>query len=62
MLKAIESTKEDAPKFGQETNKDNLLVSSGWNRERHEDDKKVRKGGNKKKTQKLFYKCSIKQL
>lgn len=41
MLKAIESTKEDAPKFGQETNKDNLLVGSGWSRERHDDDKKV---------------------
>ena len=42
MLKAIESTKEDAPKFGQENNKDNLLVGSGWNRERLDDDKKVR--------------------
>lgn len=41
MLKAIDSTKEDAPKFGQETNKDNMVVGSGWSRERHDDDKKV---------------------
>lgn len=40
MLKAIESTKEDAPKFGQETNKDNMVVGSGWSRERHDDDRK----------------------
>lgn len=42
MLKAIETTKEDAPKFGHETNKDNVLIGSGWNRERQEDEKRVK--------------------
>ncbi|GBP03064.1 Apoptotic chromatin condensation inducer in the nucleus [Eumeta japonica] len=40
MINAIESTKEESSKFGQETSKENLLVGSGWSRERHEDDKK----------------------
>lgn len=41
MIKVIESTKEEAPKFGQETNKDNVLVGSGWNRDRTDDEKRV---------------------
>ncbi|XP_013102079.1 apoptotic chromatin condensation inducer in the nucleus [Stomoxys calcitrans] len=40
MLKAIETTKEEVPKFGQETNKDNVIVGSGWNRDRHEEEKR----------------------
>lgn len=41
MLKAIDSTKEDLPKFGIETNKDNILIGMGWSRERQEEEKKV---------------------
>ncbi|XP_075149814.1 apoptotic chromatin condensation inducer acinus [Haematobia irritans] len=40
MLKAIDSTKEEAPKFGQETSKDNVIVGSGWNRDRNDDEKR----------------------
>uniref|UniRef100_A0A1A9W021 RRM domain-containing protein n=1 Tax=Glossina brevipalpis TaxID=37001 RepID=A0A1A9W021_9MUSC len=40
MLKAVESTKEDCPKFGQDANKDNLLMGTGWSRERPEEEKK----------------------
>uniref|UniRef100_A0A1A9V9L2 RRM domain-containing protein n=1 Tax=Glossina austeni TaxID=7395 RepID=A0A1A9V9L2_GLOAU len=47
MLKAVESTKEDCPKFGQDTNKDNLIMGTGWSRERPDEEKKLSLKGNR---------------
>lgn len=41
MLKAIETTKEDNYKFGQESSKDNIIVGSGWSGERAAETRKV---------------------
>lgn len=42
MKRAILSTMDTAPKYGNDNNKDNLIISGGWGRERNEEDKKVR--------------------
>lgn len=41
MLKAIEATKEDNFKYGQENNKDNIIGGAGWNGERGAETRKV---------------------